>query len=136
MSEVNRTKAQFFRFLLVSSVSLLIDSSVYLLLSAALGVDSSWAKRVSFACIVVWGFFANKRFTFRQQQVQASEPVKFGLLYLAGWTLNSLVHDMTAAGSGASTIAFLAATATWALLNFTGQKWFVFSRGKMLAEKL
>ncbi len=127
MSALRKTQAQVFRFLIVSGVSLLIDSSVYILLTNNLDLSSSWAKRISFACIVCWGFIAHKRFTFRQKRIRSSELIKFGCLYLLGLGLNSLVHDLTASDSAASTAAFLTATAAWACLNFVGQKYFVFT---------
>lgn len=134
MSEISRTHNQILRFALVCSVSLLIDWSVYSLSSNALGIDSSWAKRASFACIVLWGFLAHRRFTFRQQQFHSSEPIKFACLYIAGLILNSFVHDLAANGSAASTSAFLVATFAWACLNFTAQKFFVFTDAKRQRE--
>lgn len=128
MSETRKTAQQAIRFLLVSGISLSIDYGIYRMLSQFTGLDSSWAKRISFACIFVWGYFAHKHFTFKNRGFDASEPMKFGLLYLTGWVLNSLVHDFAANNPGASTPAFLAATFVWACWNFAGQKYFVFRR--------
>lgn len=128
MAESRNTALQIFRFLLVSGISLSIDYGIYALLSEFTNLGSSWAKRISFASILVWGYFAHKHFTFKNRGFSASEPFRFALLYLSGWTLNSLVHDYAATEPGTSNPAFLAATFVWACWNFTGQKFFVFRR--------
>lgn len=128
MDESRKTLIQIIRFLMVSGISLSIDYSVYTLLSAFAEMDSSWAKRISFACIFVWGYFAHKYFTFRNRGFHPSEPFRFALLYLSGWVINSVVHDLSAADPKASNPAFLVATFVWACWNFLGQKFFVFRR--------
>ena len=128
MSDLNQTASQIQRFLIVSGVALAIDASVYLLLAEQFDYSSSLAKRISFACILVWGFFAHKHYTFRQREPRASEPILFGALYLSGWVLNSFVHDLTVASNQASSPAFIAATAVWACWNFIGQKFVVFRK--------
>ncbi len=130
MSEFRKTVLQAVRFALVSAVSLTIDYGVYHLLAERFEVSSSWAKRISFACIAIWGFFAHKLFTFRKRRYRASEPIRFALLYFTGWMLNSAVHDLAADSGGASNPAFLVATFVWACWNFAGQKLFVFGPGK------
>lgn len=128
MEETRRTLSQIARFLVVSGISLTIDYGVYNLLSHFGGVDSSWAKRISFACIFIWAYFAHKYFTFGNRGFHPSEPLRFALLYLSGWAINSIVHDLSANDPGASNPAFLIATFVWACWNFVGQKFFVFRR--------
>ncbi len=126
ISEPQKTLGEIQRFIIVSGVALAIDVGIYLILASILGMDSSWAKRISFACIPVWGFFAHKRFTFNKKPFNPGEPARFALVYLAGLVLNSVVHDLTATLNQPSTPAFLAATIAWACFNFVAQKWFVF----------
>ena len=126
MESAFRTIRQVIRFLLVSGVSLCIDYGIYTMLTGFGISDSSWAKRISFACIVFWGYFAHKRFTFRNRGFSASQPIRFAMLYITGWALNSVVHDLTAADGNSSNPAFFAATFVWACWNFIGQKYFVF----------
>ncbi|MBK1877745.1 GtrA family protein [Pelagicoccus mobilis] len=128
MEETRKTLAQIWRFLIVSGISLSIDYGVYTLLSVLAGMDSSWSKRISFACIFFWGYFAHKYFTFRNRGFHPSEPLRFGLLYLTGWVINSIVHDLSASDPAASNPAFLFATFVWACWNFLGQKLYVFRR--------
>jgi len=112
---------------LVSGIAFAIDAGVYLFLSTQFEVDGSWAKRVSFACVSIWGFFAHKHFTFRHRVFRVSEPIRFAIVYLTGWILNSVIYDATIALDQTAKPAFLTATFAWACWNFIGQKWFVFA---------
>lgn len=114
------------RFAMVSGVSFVIDAAFYAMLATGFGFSSSWAKRFSFLCIIIWAFFAHKHFTFRKREFNSTEPIKFALLYLSGWALNSVAHDYAVANQSASLHAFLLATFVWACWNFLGQKYFVF----------
>ncbi len=127
MLESRNTVSQILRFILVSGIAFAIDAGVYLLLANHFEVDGSWAKRISFACVSIWGFFAHKLFTFRHRAFRASEPIRFSIVYLTGWILNSVVYDATIALDQTSKPAFLTATFAWACWNFIGQKWFVFA---------
>lgn len=126
MLDRRKLYSEILRFILVSGISFLIDAGVYFLLSSKLGVDGSWAKRISFACVPIWGFFAHKHFTFRHRPFKASEPIRFAGVYFTGWIVNSIVYDMTIDLDQSTKPAFLAATFAWACWNFAGQKWFVF----------
>lgn len=119
--------SQILRFIVVSGIAFAIDAGVYLLLTIQFDVDGSWAKRISFACVSVWGFFAHKHFTFRHRSFRASEPIRFAIVYFTGWILNSVIYDATIDLDHESKPAFLAATFAWACWNFIGQKWFVFA---------
>jgi len=130
MLDRRKLLSEIFRFLLVSGISFTIDAGVYLGLTTQFDIDGSWAKRISFACISVWGYFAHKHFTFRHRTLNRAEPIRFACLYFTGWILNSLVHDGTIALDQSSKPAFLLATFAWACWNFVGQKWFVFREPK------
>ena len=127
MTHPSAKLAQVARFAIVSGISFTVDASVYAgLASHWIGMDASWAKRLSFACIIVWSYFAHKRFTFGQRGVSVGEPLRFAALFLVGWITNSAVHDLTAIRGEAGQLAFILATAAWACLNFLGQRFFVF----------
>ncbi len=134
MLESRNIVSQILRFIVVSGIAFAIDAGVYLLLTFHFEIDGSWAKRISFACISVWGFFAHKHFTFRHRAFRASEPIRFAIVYLTGWILNSVIYDATIALDQSSKPAFLTATFAWACWNFIGQKWFVFAEPQ-LTEK-
>ena len=126
MTKERQTLGELMRFSLVGLIGLSIDATAYVSLSAGLGLSESWAKRLSFALICAWGFFANKRYTFRQREAQLTELPKFALVYGIGWGLNSLTHDTCHLLLSSNALAFLIASSVWACWNFIGQKWFVF----------
>jgi len=126
MLDKRRLVSEVLRFILVSGVAFMIDALVYVGLKSIFEIDGSWSKRISFACVSVWGFFAHKHFTFRHRTFRPSEPIRFALVYLSGWVINSLVYDATINLDHSATPAFLVATFAWACWNFIGQKWFVF----------
>ena len=129
MLDRRKLLSEILRFTIVSGIAFTIDAGVYLGLSTQLDVDGSWAKRISFACVSVWGFFAHKHYTFRHRRFNSREPIRFACVYLTGWILNSLVYDGTVALDQSAKPAFLLATFAWACWNFVGQKWFVFRDG-------
>jgi len=81
---------------------------------------------VSFAAGAIWGFFANKFFTFGQRALSFQEPLWFVLVYVGGWLLNSIIHDAALRLTPSKTAAFLIATGVSTCTNFAGQKWLVF----------
>lgn len=129
MSEWKKLGGQLLRFLLVGGLAVAIDGSIYFALTQAVQADPVWAKRVSYVTGALWGFFANKYFTFRQSGFDIREPLLFVLVYVFGWFCNSLVHDVTLSGLHRPWLSFLAATGVSTCTNFVGQKWLVF-RGR------
>jgi putative flippase GtrA len=121
-----RLVSEALRFILVSGIAFAIDALVYSGLVYFFDIDGSWSKRISFGCVSVWGFFAHKHFTFRHRSFRISEPIRFALVYLSGWIINSFVYDATIDLDHSAAPAFLVATFAWACWNFVGQKWFVF----------
>ena len=117
---------QIWRYLLVGGLAVAIDGGVYFLLTASGQMSAAAAKRVSFAAGAIWGFFANKYFTFGQRDLSLKEPVLFALVYAGGWFLNSVIHDVTLRFTGMKPLAFLTATGVSTCTNFAGQKWLVF----------
>lgn len=119
-------RTQLLRYLVVGLLAVAIDASAYYGLTAIGWMDAAWSKRVSFTLGALWGFFANKFFTFEQREFTLHEPVLFTLVYVAGWFLNSLLHDVVLALTDWRALAFLIATGTSTCTNFIGQKWLVF----------
>src|SRR5258708_20983795 len=117
---------QVLRYLAVGGLAVAIDAAVYFGLISSGLVDPTWAKRLSFTAGAIWGFFANKFFTFAQRTLSLNEPILFALVYLAGWFLNSVIHDGVLQVIGVKWLAFLAATGVSTCTNFAGQKWIVF----------
>ena len=124
----NPLKGELLRFALVGGIAVVLDAASYWALMHFGQLSPVWAKRVSFGIGSVWAFFANKYFTFAVRELRASEPFLFAIVYLAGWFLNSVTHDLVLGWSGLKWFAFLAATGVSTCSNFIGQKFLVFRR--------
>lgn len=124
------TAFEMIRFLLVGGVAVLIDGCFYFCLIDWEITEASWAKRLSFLLGSFWAFFMNKYFTFRQKGFSFAEPVFFGLVYLTGFILNSLIHDLVLVFSKIELFAFTVATSVSTVSNFLGQKLIVFKSKK------
>lgn len=120
------TAFEIMRFLLVGGVAVLIDGFFYFCLINWQILQTSWAKRLSFLLGSCWAFLMNKHFTFRQKGFSFKQPVFFGLVYLTGFFLNSLLHDLTLVFSRMELFAFTIATSVSTVSNFLGQKLIVF----------
>lgn len=121
-------KGELLRFLVVGGIAVALDAASYWALMRFAGLSPVWAKRVSFGIGSVWAFFANKYFTFAVRELRASEPFLFAIVYVAGWFLNSVTHDLVLGWFGMKWFAFLAATGVSTCSNFIGQKFLVFRR--------
>jgi len=124
----NPLKGELLRFLVVGGIAVALDGASYWALMRFAGLSPVWAKRISFGIGSVWAFFANKYFTFAMRDLRASEPFLFAVVYLAGWFLNSVTHDLVLGWFGLKWFAFLAATGVSTCSNFIGQKFLVFRR--------
>ncbi|MBW8807565.1 MAG: glycosyltransferase, partial [Lysobacter sp.] len=125
-----RLRGEFARFLLVGITSVVIDFAVYRgLLALAIAVHP--AKTAGFVAGAVFGYFANRSFTFRVgAQWRRRELLSFIAVYLialaANVAVNSLVLALLGRSETALALAFVAATGVSAAMNFVGLKLFVF----------
>lgn len=85
------------------------------------------SKTVSFLTGTLFAYFANKLWTFEKKERDHVEMLSFLILYGTTLVINVGVNQLTLwilpdwIG-----LAFLAATGTSTILNFIGQKWWVF----------
>ncbi|PJF38131.1 MAG: hypothetical protein CUN55_18570 [Phototrophicales bacterium] len=121
-----KLKKQLVRFIIVGLIATAIDAIAYSYLIHADLLSPSNAKRVSFVVGSVWAYLMHKFFTFEQKKLRSSEPIRFTIVYLFGWILNSATHDVVLAGTGLESLAFVIATGCSTCSNFVGQKWLVF----------
>lgn len=125
-----RLRGELARFLLVGLTSAAIDFAVYRGL-LALALDVQAAKGAGYVAGAVFGYFANRAFTFRLGAgVHGGELVRFVAVYLFALLANVVVNASALALLGRSEVtiaaAFVCATAVSATLNFLGMKLFVF----------
>lgn len=118
------------RFLLVGSLTVLVDGVAYVLLTVA-GVPTDLGKALSFLLGAVFAYFANWRFTFGNRRSRYSELL-FVVVYALALGLNVLANAGVRAVLGTDTVAaavaFLVATGLSAVWNFAGMSLFVFQR--------
>jgi putative flippase GtrA len=123
-------KREFGIFLVVGSLTVLIDYLIYhsLVWGQLLTVDV--AKGIGFIIGTVFSYFANRFWTFGHKRHAAGSAWRFALLYIitlsTNVATNSLALSMLMALPGSIQFAFLIATAVSATMNFVGMKLFVF----------
>ncbi|WLG43455.1 GtrA family protein [Pseudomonas sp. FP1740] len=125
-------------FLVVGSLTVLIDFLTYrgLVWTGWMNVDL--AKAIGFLTGTLFAYFANKVWTFGHQEHAPGSVWRFALLYAITLSTNVLVNAaclaLLSTMSIAVQIAFLIATGVSAILNFLGMKLFVF-KSSDLTEK-
>ncbi|MEQ1513141.1 MAG: GtrA family protein [Lysobacteraceae bacterium] len=127
-------RSEFARFLAVGFTSVAIDFVSYRAL-LAFGIETAPAKACSFIIGAVFGYFANRIFTFRvEKHWEWQEAAKFIAVYLfallANVAANACVIHVLGHGEIGIAIAFLVATAISATLNYLGMKRVVFIAAK------
>ncbi|MDB5775646.1 MAG: hypothetical protein JWP38_1779 [Herbaspirillum sp.] len=123
-------RRQIIVFLIVGSLTVLVDFSTYRTLLWSGLVDVGAAKACSFLTGTVFAYFVNKIWTFDQSRHAPGSALRFALLYAVTLAVNvglnvgvlRIAHGM----SFAFNAAFLCATGASAVLNFIGMKFFVF----------
>lgn len=125
MSTTGQTKKQLSRFLVAGLSAVGTDLALY----AALlhWTAPSIAKAVSFLAGTVVAYVINKYWTFEKASSGLSDALKFGALYTATLGANVGANKLSLfVLPGAIPLAFLVATGTSTVLNFIGQKYWVF----------
>jgi len=130
---MKRLRTELTRFLVAGSLAVGTDMLAYY---ALLKVTShSPAKAVSFLCGTIVAYVINKYWTFERHERSFAEMTRFGLLYATTLGANVGVNKLCLLiFPGAVFLAFLCATGTSTVLNFIGQKWWVFRREGMCYE--
>ncbi|MBI5922478.1 MAG: GtrA family protein [Betaproteobacteria bacterium] len=119
-------------FLIVGSLTVLVDFGAYrsLVWLGLAGVNM--AKAIGFLAGTIFAYYANRFWTFGHKPHAPGSMWRFAVLY--GTTLganvlvNSLALELFAKATAAIQLAFLFATGVSAALNFLGMKLFVFKR--------
>ena len=126
----NIKKNEMFRFLLVGLTSFAIDFMTYFSF-LFFEVEYSIAKGVSFVFGALFGYYANRSFTFQSSKRGPKTFFLFSLLYLitfiANVGVNKIMVQVLQDYQFNFFIAFIAATAVSTGLNFIGMKRIVFT---------
>lgn len=118
--------AEILKFGIGGGSAVLTDLAGYMVLKNM--TDVSLAKGMSFVMGSVVGFVINKLWTFESRQFSWAEIIKYIFLYAVSATINAAVNKGVLAVSSSVMLGFLAATGVSTVINFLGQKFFVFKK--------
>ena len=114
-------------FILAGICAVGTDMLFYYILFGRIG--HSPAKAASFLAGTFVAYVMNKYWTFEQHRRSYAEMARFGALYMTTLAANVGVNRASLAlFPEAVLFSFLCATGTSTVLNFIGQKWWVFRR--------
>lgn len=116
---------QFKSYSLIGLVSVSLDMFFYVLLSEIFLISKSSSKIISFIIGSINSFLGNKIITFKRREFNLKEPIKFIFLYTVSLTVNSKTHDFLLEKSDGFE-PFIIATIISVIINFSGQKFWVF----------
>ena len=121
---MSKIKKELKRFLVAGLSAVGTDLVTYYILLNFLPHDIS--KAVSFLLGTVVAFVINKYWTFEKHEKSYKEIAKFGILYSLTLGANVMTNKMILEYTSLIFLAFLVATGVSTVLNFIGQKWWVF----------
>lgn len=125
----NKNTKEIFRFLLVGFTSVAIDLISYYGL-ITIGLEFSLAKGISFILGALFGYFANRSFTFQSTKRGPKTFSLFALLYLVTFSanvgVNKIMVHVLQDYQFSIFVAFIAATGVSTILNLTGMRKVVF----------
>jgi putative flippase GtrA len=123
---MSRLKREMARFLVAGFCAVGTDVGSYFLILKALPHD--YSKGISFLLGTIVAYFINKNWTFEKKTKAYEEMGKFAILYLSTLGANVLVNRIVLNLFQSTFLAFLLATGVSTVLNFIGQKCWVFKR--------
>jgi len=121
---MSKTKKELKRFLVAGLSAVGTDLGIYYLLLNFL--DSYIAKGISFLSGTIVAFIINKYWTFEKKEKSYIEIIRFAILYSITLGVNVLTNKLVLDNSGIVILSFVIATGVSTVLNFIGQKFWVF----------
>lgn len=121
---MNYIKREIYRFLIAGISAVSTDFLIYYILLNFLNVEIS--KAISFIAGSIVAFIINKYWTFNKPKKSYKEIIKFGFLYSSSLGLNVITNKIVLDHTSLIFLSFLIATGFSTILNFVGQKWWVF----------
>lgn len=118
-------KKELIRFLFGGGSAVIVDFAAYQIF-LKWGISMGTAKALSFLCGSLVGFLINKLWTFESKTFSQREIFRYILLYSCTALINSLVNRIVLWILPVQAVGFLCATGVSTILNFLGQKYFVF----------
>ena len=122
---MNQIKRELNKFLYAGLAAVGTDLLVYYLLLNLLSSEVS--KGISFMIGSLVAFIINKYWTFKKPEKSYKEMILFGVLYSTTLGLNVMTNKIVLDYTSMVLVSFLVATGISTILNFVGQKWWVFN---------
>lgn len=117
-------KKELKRFLVAGCSAVGIDLISYYFLLQFFSHDI--AKGISFLLGTIVAYIINKYWTFEKHEKSYAEVLKFGILYSMTLSANIIVNKIVLNITSIVFLGFLVATGVSTILNFIGQKFWVF----------
>ena len=121
---MSQIKRELNKFLVAGLSAVGTDMLIYYLLLNLLSSETS--KGISFFIGSVVAFIINKYWTFKKIKKSYKEMIQFGALYSITLGLNVMTNKIVLDYTSLVLFSFLIATGVSTVLNFVGQKWWVF----------
>lgn len=122
---MNQIKRELNKFLFAGLAAVGTDLLVYYFLLNLLSPEVS--KGISFIIGSLVAFVINKYWTFKKPEKSYKEMIQFGVLYGATLGLNVTTNKIVLDYTDIVLVSFIVATGISTILNFVGQKWWVFN---------
>jgi len=123
---VYKLKKELRRFLIAGLTAVGTDFITYYIILNFLHRDINTAKTLSFILGTVVAFVVNKYWTFERYEKSYKQIFQFTILYSTTLFVNVMLNRLVIDLSELFLLAFIIATGASTMLNFAGQKWWVF----------
>ena len=120
------TKQQLGKFIVSGLIAVAVDFGVYFFLNNY--INHNVSKGLSFLTGSIVAYLLNKFWTFRAKEFSGSQLFRFFFLYLTTLAINILVNKGVLNLFNSVLFGFLCATGASTILNFLGQKFWVFKQ--------
>ncbi len=121
---MSKNKREIIRFIFAGFSAVGTDFVIYFILINVL--SNSFSKIISFVCGTIVAYLINKYWTFEKHKKSLIEMFKFFFLYLLTLSVNVITNKIFLNNFNLVYFSFLIATGISTILNFIGQKWWVF----------
>lgn len=112
------------RFIVVGSITVLIDLSVYYFFLGITNINTS--KTIGFLSGMVFAYYMNNSFTFKHFNMNLKNFIQFMFLYFISLCINLKINYELYELTQLILLAFIISTATSAMINYLGMKFWIF----------
>ena len=123
----NKTLHEFIKYSMIGIMSISIDFAVYNICQYNFGISASRSKIFSYIVSSTNSFIFNRKITFNSKSRSYKQPFKFIIIYFISLFFNSTVHDFIILFED-EYLPFILATIVSVLINFNGQKYWIFRK--------